>query len=147
MPIVRSYFCEKCAHAWNETLSLEQADDPPPACPYCLAAARQEFKPVAIAGAAAMSRKAATEMAQTIAAEDYNVADMQVHPKYGVENVRYKDTTNWTGINADLASAMAVNREDRIKFGTGLDVLQHNLRTGVQPDLIEASKRRSAKVW
>ena len=42
---------------------------------------------------------------------------------------------------------MAIGRETRIKHGNGLDVLQGALKSGAQPDLIEASKRRSMKVW
>jgi hypothetical protein len=115
-----------------------------------MGASRQEFKPVAMSGTAALSdrsKKDGINRATEIATEDMGVADFKVHPKYGVENVRYKDAPKWTGLDANMAQAMAVNRQDRINFGTGLEVLQHNLKTGVQPDLIEASKRRSARVW
>ena len=42
--------------------------------------------------------------------------------------------------------AIAAGRANRLRYGSGLDVLQHNLKTGVQPDLIELSKRRSIKL-
>jgi hypothetical protein len=42
---------------------------------------------------------------------------------------------------------MALGRQTRREHGDGLDVLQHSLKTGAQPDLIAISKRRSMKVW
>ena len=35
MPIVRTYACPECNHYMRVTLSMEQADDPPPDCPRC----------------------------------------------------------------------------------------------------------------
>jgi hypothetical protein len=56
--------------------------------------------------------------------------------------------SQWGGVSSEaLATAVALGRETRLKHGNGLDILQHNLKTGVQPDLIEVSKRRSARVW
>jgi hypothetical protein len=35
----------------------------------------------------------------------------------------------------------------RLKYGSGLDVLQHNIKTGAEPDLVEISKRRAMRVF
>jgi hypothetical protein len=42
---------------------------------------------------------------------------------------------------------MAAGRQTRLKHGSGLDILQANLKSGVEPDLIEVSKRRAMRVW
>jgi hypothetical protein len=46
-----------------------------------------------------------------------------------------------------LEGAIAAGRQMRVKHGSGLDVLQANLKSGAQKDLIEISKQRSVKVW
>jgi hypothetical protein len=142
---------------------MEQADDPPPGCPFCSGASRQEFKPVAIdrhsapqpfnpTGGSPAER--AHKVAQDIAEKDYHVADMDFHNVRQGETpkVRYKNdpnATKWVQPNSEMIAAGAqVGRQLRQQFGgDGLDVLQGNLRSGKQVDLIEASRRRSAKVW
>lgn len=111
---------------------------------------RQEFKPVAIGGSI---RSKAVAIAEDIADKDYHVADMQ-RDKYAVApTVRYKDQTStipqstWQAANATLEAAIASGRQTRLKHGSGLDVLQHNLKTGTEPDLIAISKKRAMKVW
>jgi hypothetical protein len=42
-------------------------------------------------------------------------------------------------------AAVASGRQTRLKYGSGLDVLQANLKSGAQPDLIELSKRKSPR--
>lgn len=155
MPIVRTYQCGECFHRIEVTLPSEAWDDPPPDCPACTAREmNQEFKPVAIGGSA---RSKAVKIASKIAEEDYGVADMQLDGKEGhpAQRVRYKDSHNspaahlpseWTADSGIMASAMARGREMRQKHGDGLDVLQNALKTGAQPDLIEASKRRALRV-
>jgi hypothetical protein len=45
-----------------------------------------------------------------------------------------------------LEAAVTEGRQTRLKYGSGLDVLQAHLKSGAQPDLIELSKRRSPRV-
>ncbi|HEY2530266.1 MAG TPA: zinc ribbon domain-containing protein [Xanthobacteraceae bacterium] len=157
MPIVRTYGCEDCGHFFEIWLTLEQADDPPPDCPHCVARPmRQEFKPVAIGGSIVGK---AVRMAETIAAEDYGVADMQHDTRYGgTPKVRYKDQGNdmqqaqvssWGAPGNVLSEAIALGRQTRLANGgySGVDTLQAMLKSGEQPDLIEASKRRAMRVW
>lgn len=151
MPIVRTYACEDCNHMMEVTLSSEQWNDAPPSCPECAQRAmRQEFMPVAIGGSASARAHA---IAEDIAAKDYHVADMQDDRKEGLApKVRYKDQTpptpsTWGIAAAAMEQAIASGRQTRLDFGSGLDVLQHNLKTGAEPDLIAASKQRAMKVW
>lgn len=152
MPIVRSYMCGDCGHSIEVTLRADQWQEPAPICPQCEAHEMgQEFKPPAIGGSL---RSKAVQLAETIAAEDYGVADFKAEGRQGqAAKVRYKDSTSppstWLGLNgsAQFEQAKQLGRETRRKYGDGLDVLQHNLKTGAQPDLIEVSKRRSMKVW
>ena len=71
----------------------------------------------------------------------------------GKPRVRYKDQTStqlastWGSASAMMSTALALGRQTRINHGSGLDVLQHALKTGAQPDLIEASKRRALRVF
>lgn len=152
MPIVRTYACPACNHFLEVTLAGDQWDDAPPVCPECQRREmQQQFKPVAITGSNAAR---ARSLAEDIAAKDYHVADMQTETRMqGTPKVRYKDQTaniapsTW-GITSDVvATAITAGRETRLKYGNGLDVLQHTLKTGDQPDLIAASKRRAIKVW
>jgi hypothetical protein len=156
LPIVRTYGCEQCGHFTELTLTMDQVDDPPPFCPHCAQQTVQEFRPVAIGGSTAGK---AVRLAETIAAEDYGVADMQHDTRHGgTPKVRYKDQGNamqqaqvssWGASGSMLATAMEAGRAARIANGgfSGVDTLQKMLKDGTQPDLIEASKRRSMKVW
>lgn len=164
MPIVRTYGCPDCGQFLEVTLTMEQWDAPPPECPNCqVIDMRQQFKPVGIVGSNAARARA---LAEDIAAQDYNVADLQFRKDREVAQAtphRLKDETpqsvassagsNW-GVTPDaLAQAVALGREVRLNHGgSGLDMLQKALKDGSQPDLIEVSKRRmreggSIKIW
>jgi putative FmdB family regulatory protein len=153
MPIVRTYACEQCNHFIEVTLSMEQCDDPAPECPACAARAmQQQFRPVAITGSPSARAHA---LAEDIAANDYHVADMGSARKEGDRpKVRYKDqtaplpTSTWAGVpQATLEQAIASGRHTRLNFGSGLDILQSNLKSGAEPDLIANSKRKAMRVW
>ena len=140
------------------TLSAEEWNAPPPSCPACDAAdVGQEFKPPAIGGSVRMK---AAAIAEDIMANDYNVANFQSDRREGgTPKVRYKDQTSaiapaaWANAQAQLAQAIDIGKAHRQHRyangpqGNGLDVLQAALRTGEQPDLIAASKKRAIKVW
>lgn len=149
--ILRTYSCEACAYRIEVELRAEQWNDPPPDCPRCASGyVVQEFKPPAIGGS---HRARATALALDIAEKDYGVADIQADGKEGGRpKVRFKDdnrpgASTWVAQNAALAQAVALGRENRLRYGSGLDVLQQSLKSGVQPDLIEMSKRRSPRIW
>lgn len=151
MPIVRTYGCNQCGYVMEVTLRLDQADDAAPACPMCeRRAMRQEFKPVAITGSVAAR---ARDLAQTIAHEDYHVADIEMDRRaQSRPTVRYKDqgapsASTWSVANEALQSAISAGRASRQKYGDGLDILQANLKDGTQPDLIEISKKRAMRIW
>jgi putative FmdB family regulatory protein len=157
MPIVRTFGCNDCGHFMEVTLTMEQVDDPPPECPWCAAAPmQQEFKPFAIGGSTVGK---AVKLAETIAHEDYGVADMQHDTRAGgTPKVRYKDQGNtlqqqqlstWGTPGNVLETAVALGRQTRMANGgySGVDTLQAMLKSGEQPDLIEASKKRAMKVW
>lgn len=151
MPIVRTYACETCFHIVEVTLTAEQWDRTAPECPACSARQmRQEFKPVAIGGSP-IAR--AIKTAEDIAEKDYHVADMTAvgSIKEGRPKVRYKDQTGnestWGVASETLAAAISAGKETRMQYGSGLDILQSNLKSGAEPDLIEISKRRSARIW
>lgn len=137
------------------TLTAEQWDAPPPECPACAERAmRQEFKPVSVVSRAAAQRDQAHKMAEDIAANDYHVGNMDIDVRPGDRRkVRYKDqgtkpdASTWGIAQETLSSAIASGRQTRMQHGSGLDVLQANLKSGAQPDLIELSKKRSARVW
>lgn len=151
MPIVRTYQCEQCFNRIELTLAAEDWDAPAPDCQICARQLQQQFKPVAIGGS--ISGKAHA-IAEDIASNDYHVADMQRERRpEGTPKVRYKDAgstpaqaTNWGATNEALSMAIAAGRETRLNYGSGLDVLQANIKSGVEPDLIEISKRRSIRV-
>jgi hypothetical protein len=145
------------------TLRLDQWDVPAPDCPRCNAwdlhePMRQEFQPVAIGGS---TYAKARELAEDIAAKDYNVANMEWRKDREVAQAtphRLKDETpqsvnqatgsNWGVTGEALQQAVTLGREIRLKHGgSGLDMLQRALKDGTQPDLIEASKRRAMKIW
>ena len=153
MPIVRTYQCADCNHRLEVTLTARQWKRAPPECPVCARSAmQQEFKPVAINGSHAAK---ASAIAEDILANDYQVADMDDEGRrYGqTPKVRYKDqtanlpTANWSAAPAILQQGIAIGRQTRMEHGSGLDVLQHNIKTGVERDLIADSKRRAMKVW
>ena len=157
MPIVRTYGCGTCGHFMDLTLTMEQVDEEPPVCPRCAQTQMaQEFKPVAIGGSTVGK---AAKLAETIAAEDYGVADMQHDTRRGgTPKVRYKDQgtplqqqqmSSWGATGNVLQEAMALGRRTRMANGgfSGVDTLQQMLKSGEQPDLIEASKKRAMRVW
>lgn len=148
--IVRSYMCEECAYRMDVELRSDQWNAEPPPCPQCSTQTYQEFRPPAIGGSL-IGR--ATELAHTIAAEDYGVADLQSPSRSG-RTVRYKDqgadaipASSWAAAGGQLQQAIALGRETRLKYGSGLDVLQGALKSGAQRDLIADSKRRSIRTW
>jgi hypothetical protein len=167
MPIVRTYQCGDCFHRIEVTLSAEQWDDPPPSCPACsMREMNQEFRPVAIRGVQANHRANAQKLAETIAVEDYGVADMNPNGYQGeASKHRLKDITpatvlqgGWGSVpgatgktitvdSALMATAMAAGKQTRQEGGDGLDILQGALKSGAQPDLIEASKKRMMRVY
>lgn len=147
--ILRSYLCGECGYGMEVELRAEQWDQPPPDCPVCATRTYQEFVPPAIGGS---NRSKATDLAHKIAQEDYGVSDIRMARERGDKaQVRFKDATQppstWGAQNAALEQAIALGRENRLRYGSGLEVLQRSLKDGTQPDLIEVSKRRSAKVW
>ena len=153
MPIIRTYACEQCMHMMDVTLSMDQVDDPPPPCPNCARRGQmqQQFKPVAIGGS---NSARAHAIAEDIVASDYHVADIDIARKQGDRSkVRYKDQnkhispSQWTAASQTLEHAIATGRQSRLKYGSGLDVLQSNLKSGVEPDLIANSKKRMIKLW
>ena len=161
MPIVRSYACPECNHMLSVTLSMEEVDAPPPSCPECdRRETQQVFKPFAIGGS---TYSKAAALAEDIAANDYHVGNIwRDRHAEATPKVRYKDESDtalpgtWGmgkpgGMMIDAKTSMetAINmgREIRQKFGSGLDILQSNLRSGAQQDLIEVSKKRSPKIW
>ena len=103
----------------------------------------QEFAPPAIGGS---NRSKAVDLALDIAEKDYGVADISAPGHQGgTPKVRYKDqspdTSTWGSPPEALAQAVALGRETRLRYGSGLDVIKS------MPDLIEISKRRSSMVW
>jgi putative FmdB family regulatory protein len=154
MPIVRTYACEQCNHFIEVTLAAEQWEEPAPDCPACAARAmQQQFRPVAITGSPSARAHA---LAEDIAANDYQVANMNDARKEGDRpKVRYKDqspsslpASTWSGVSAaTLETAIANGRNTRLNFGSGLDILQSNIKSGAEPDLIANSRRRAMRVW
>jgi hypothetical protein len=134
-------------------LTMEQVDDPPPECPRChhQPPMRQEFKPVALVGS---HNARAHDIMEQVASEDYHVSDMTLGRKEGdTTKVNYKDQTKGTapstwGVTQEaLQGAIISGRQVRQQYGSGLDVLQSNLKNGTEPDLIENSKKRMIKLW
>lgn len=147
--IRRTYGCSDCGHILTVDLTADQWNVDPPECPMCGDPTYQEFRPPAIGGSTYGKARA---LAETIASEDYRVSDMPTSPSRG--KVSYQDSTesvmssSW-GVQAQgqLAQAISLGRETRLRYGSGLDVLQGALKSGAQVDLVEASKRRSIKVY
>ena len=157
MPVVRTYGCQSCGTFIEVTLTMEQVDEPPPDCPKCAAIPmQQEFKPIAIGGSVAAR---AHKLAETIAHEDYGVADMQTASRQGdVTKHRLKDQGNamqqaqvstWGASGGLMDTAIAIGRQTRMASGgySGVDTLHRMLKDVTQADLIEVSKQRSMKVW
>lgn len=164
MGIVRTYQCEDCFHRIEVTLRADQWDDPPPQCEACDARKmNQEFTPPRINGSPSARANA---IAEKIAGEDFSVSNMnRDHRRGSTPKVAYNDDmmgvpkrqgrspgqiatpSTWGASHAAVEQAAAYGRDTRIRFGNGLDVLQSALKSGAQPDLIEASKRRSARIW
>lgn len=110
-----------------------------------------DFRPIALGGSI---KARAVALAEDIAEKDYGVADFKSDGRDGGKpNVRYKDqkkTTphQWGVANEALQTAIALGRQTRLRHGgDGLDMLQRALKEGVQPDLIEQSKRQAMKIW
>lgn len=148
--IIKTFGCDACGYLMEVEFRSDQWNEPPPMCPKCADQTHQEFRPPAIVGSHLAK---ATELAHTIAAEDYQVADIQSPSRSG-RTVRYKDQTaeaipasSWAAAGGQLQQAIALGRETRIKYGSGLDVLQGALKSGAQRDLIADSKRRSIRTW
>lgn len=162
MPIVRTYQCELCFNRLELTLTAEQWDAPAPECPFCNGMGmNQEFTPPRVNGSPSARANA---IAEKIAAEDYGVGNMWRDSRGGTPKVEYKDDmmgvpqrggrtwagatrSTWGASAASLDQAIASGRAIRQQFGNGLDVLQSALKSGAQPDLIAASKRRSMRVY
>jgi hypothetical protein len=150
--IIKTYACPACHHFMEVTLDASQWDDPEPDCPMCAAHTQQEFVPFGITGS---TNARAHDIAESIITTDYHAADFQrEHRQDGTPSVRYKDETRnlpastWSAHNATLEQAIAVGRQSRLRHGSGLDVLQANLKSGIEPDLIANSKRnRMIKLW
>lgn len=149
MPIVRTYQCTECFHRLEVTLSSEQWNDPPPDCPHCAQQQmQQQFKPFGIGNTQTAQANA---IAEKIAAEDYHVADFQRdHRIESVPKTRYKDPgsdpSTWGVANEALQQAVALGRQSRLRHGSGLDILQANLKSGVERDLIADSKKRMIRL-
>jgi hypothetical protein len=153
MPIVRSYFCENCATQIEVTLDSSQWDDPAPDCPTCTGIElKQEFRPIALGGSPSGKAHA---IAEDILANDYHVADTTRAKHEGdTPKVRYKDSpislpaSTWSGVSqAAMEQAMNAGRQTRLKWGNGLDVLQANIKSGAEPDLIANSRRKAIRIY
>jgi len=160
MPIVRTYACKKCGTFINVTIENGNYDAPAPKCPACHARKMaQEFKPVAIRGDLSARVHAEIKKRDESIKNDYGVADLQLDGQGGRNKVKYKDTTPgvgssaWGATQAALQQAAALGKQQRTTryadgpSGNGLDILQGMLKSGEQPDLIEQSKKKSARVW
>lgn len=149
--IWRTYSCDECNHTIEVEIDSSEWDSfEAPACPRCAQATAQQFRPLAIVGS---NHRRAVDIAQTIAHEDYGAADIGRVYSDAPPEVRYRRSEpvdlpagNWNP--ALLAGAIASGRADRIANGpNGVEILQAGLSSGKIPDLIEASKQRSGKVW
>lgn len=82
--------CADCGHRLELELRLDQWNDPPPPCPQCdKVEIDLDFRPIALGGSLA---NRAMAYAEKIAAEDYQVADMQLDSREGGRpKVRYQE--------------------------------------------------------
>lgn len=156
--MIRTYQCPECFHRIEVVYTADEWDAPPPSCEACDAHdMQQEFKPFAIGGSIRAKARGITE---DIIANDYQVADLKYDNRQGgTPKVRYKDETPglpkgaWQAAQQTLQQAIDVGRQHRQHRyaagpqGNGLDVLAGALKSGEQPDLIAASKRKAIKVW
>ena len=149
--ILRTYACPECNYLMQVTLTSEQWDQPPPSCEMCDRRTDQVFSPPAIGGSVGARARA---IAEDIAANDYNVANVNFeHRQGGAPKVRYKDQStvspsSWQAHTQMLEQAISICKQNRRDFGLdGLDILKRNLAGGEQVDLIEASKKRALEVW
>jgi putative FmdB family regulatory protein len=147
--ILRTYACEACGHFMEVELRSDQWNTDPPDCPRCTAATQQQFTPVAIGGS--LSTRA-RDTALDIAEKDYGVADINFRHGDSKPQVRYRDTTpqppaTWGANNNALSQAMAFGKQARLEHGDTLGMLRRGIREGTVPDIIQNSKRMSAKVW
>jgi hypothetical protein len=109
-------------------------------------------KPVAIGGS---NLAKANKLVEDIMEKDYHVANIQRdHRDHSTPKVTLKDArtqpsnaSTWGAAQSALEGAVAAGRQSRLKYGSGLDILHNNLKTGAEPDLIEISKRRAMRVW
>ena len=154
MPIVRTYACPECNSFMEVRLRADEWDAPPPPCPRCTARLRQQFRPIATVRPEGSARDGANKFVEDVISNDYGVANIFRDRHEGAKpKVQYKDqgtpaqAATWGVANGVLQNAIAAGRESRLKYGSGLDVLQANLKSGIEPDLIEASKRRSPRIW
>jgi len=131
----------------NVTLQMDQADDPPPMCPKCHIGEQmqQDFKAPGIVGDTAYSK--AQKVTEDILRNDYHVADINRSPSRAKVNFQGPNTSTWGVAREALEGAITAGRQNRLRHGSGLDILQQNLKSGAQPDLIEVSKQRAMKVW
>lgn len=142
--ILRTYGCAQCNHMMTIELRSDQWDAEPPECPMCSQVTHQEFTPPGIVGSV---RSKAVKLAEDIATNDYNVADFTAEGRpEGRPKVRYKDAaagaSSWGGVGeAALAQAVTLGRQTRLQHGSGLDIIKG------MPDLIQESKKRSARIW
>ena len=142
--ILRTYGCAQCNHMMTVELRADQWDQEPPECPMCAHGTHQEFQPPGIVGSA---RSKATALALDIAEKDYGVADIQADGRpEGKPKVRYKDvqaggSSSWGMHSEALSQAVTLGRQTRLQHGSGLDIIK------TLPDLIQESKKRSARIW
>jgi hypothetical protein len=142
--------CNDCGYHMEVELSLAQADVPAPMCPACNERTQQDFKPPGIVGTSARSK--AEKITENIIANDYHVGDINRSPSRA--HLHYKDqappistASSWQASREALEGAIAAGKQIRQKYGSGLDILQSNLKSGAEPDLIEISKKRAIKIW
>jgi hypothetical protein len=136
--------CGTCGHHLTVTLDGSQWDAPAPECPQCAKAPMgQEFK-LNIGGS---NYARAQKITEDILANDYHVANIERSPSRTKLEYKGPDRSTWGVAREALEGAIAAGRQTRIRHGSGLDILQQNLKSGAEPDLIEISKRRAMKVW
>ena len=137
--------CQACGHYMNITLSQEQWDDPAPECPICTQSPMaQDFKPPGIGGSV---RARAEKVTEDILEKDYQVSNIHRDPRQGAVPKTSYATSQWGVAREALEGAISAGRKSRLKHGSGLDILQQNLKSGAEPDLIELSKRRAMRIY
>ena len=129
------------------TLPAEAWDDPAPNCPQCVELMQQEFKAPGIIGHSARSK--AEKITEDIIRNDYKVSDINRSPSRPALNYQNPSTDRhtWGVAREALEAAVSSGRQIRQNYGSGLDILQANLKSGAEPDLLAISKRRAMRVW